>query len=254
MVVEFIGCTGAGKSTLIKQVQSRLARTCEVTTSLDLIAGLLNIRNLTNPTVQNLVQEFVSFPFFLYSLSKYKQLILYTMRLFLRNSRVSIKTINNLRSLERKVGGYEITSRYSKDRIILVDEGPILAAHMFAFTGATYTPQEIVHFAHLLPLPDLVVYVRASVDTLVERTLRRGDPPREINKSNPAQTQAYAKSAIAIFEQLVQHDNIQQRLLMVESPDFAQQGYDEVVDHISESILDRRRVAAELSKPNLQNR
>jgi thymidylate kinase len=248
MIIEFIGCTGAGKTTLIKEVQRRLTKTGQVTTSIDLVMGLLGLRNVTNPTVQNFIQELVSFPFFIRSLYKYRVFMLYTMRLFLRKSGISIRTINNLRSLERKIGVYEITSWCSKDRIILVDEGPILAAHMFAFTGATYTPQEIAKFADLLPLPDLVVYVRAPVDTLVKRTLRRADPPREMNTKNLTQTEDYAKSAVTIFDQLVTAGSIQRRLLRVESPDFAEQGYDKVVDDISKLILNHKPLASEFNK------
>lgn len=249
MIIEFIGCTGAGKTTLIKAVQRRLAKTAQVTTSIDLVANLLHLRDLTNPTVQNLIQELVGFPFFIYSLYKYKAFILYTMKLFFRNSRISIRIINNLRSLERKIGVYEITSRCSKGRIILVDEGPILAAHMFIFTGAAYTPQELATFAELLPLPDLVVYVRASVDTLVKRTLQRVDPPREMNTKNLAQTQGYAKSAVAMFDQLVEDDNIQRRLLRVESPDITEQRYEKVVDDISKSILNHKLLADQINRP-----
>ncbi len=237
MVIEFIGCTGAGKTTLIKEVQCRLAKKAPVTTSIDLVVGLLHLRNVTNPTLQNLIQEIVCLPFFIRSLYKYKEFLLYTIRLFLRNSSISISTLNNLRSLERKIGVYEITRHRSKDQMILVDEGPILAAHMFVFTGAAYSPEELGRFAELLPLPDLVVYVSASVDTLVQRTLRRGDHPREMNTKNLDQTQNYAERAVTIFDQLVEAENIQRRLLRVDSPDFAAQGYDKVVNDISEAIL-----------------
>jgi deoxyadenosine/deoxycytidine kinase len=247
MIIEFIGCTGAGKTTLIKEVQRRLTKTAKVTTSIELVMDLLRIRNVTNPTIQNFIQELASFPFFVRSLYKYKAFMLYTIRLFLRNSSISISTINNLRSLERKIGVYEITRHRSKDRIILVDEGPILAAHMFVFTGATYTPQEIARFADLVPLPDLVVYVTASVDTLVKRTLRRDDPPREMNTKNLAQTEDYAKSALTIFNQLVKAENIQRRLLTIESPDCAAQGYDKMVDDISELILNRTLLANKIN-------
>lgn len=237
MIVEFIGCTGAGKTTLIKEVQCRLAQQARVTTSIDLVVGLLRLRNVTNPTVQNLIQELVCLPFFIRSLSRYKKFLLYTIKLFSRNSSISLSTINNLRSLERKIGVYEITKRYSKDRIILVDEGPILAGHMFVFTEAAYSPEELARFADLLPLPDLVVYVSASIDTIVQRTLRRGDHPREINTKNLAQTQSYAERAVAIFDQLVKAENIQQRLLNVESSDFDEQAHDKIVESISEAIL-----------------
>jgi thymidylate kinase len=248
MIIEFIGCTGAGKTTLIKEVECRLTKKASVTTSMDLVVGLLHLRNVTNPTIQNLIQELVCLPFFIRSLPKYREFLLYTIRLFLRNSSISISTINNLRSLERKIGVYELTNRYGRDQIILVDEGPILAAHMFVFTGAAYSPEELARFADLLPLPDLVVYVSAAVDILVQRTLRRGDHPREMNTKDLAQTESYAKRAVTIFDQLVKADNIQRRLLRVESPDFAAQGYDKIVDDISEAILNHTLLANGVNK------
>ena len=243
MIVEFIGCTGAGKTTLIEQVQRRLLKTAVVTTSVDLAAGLVGLRGVRNSTVQNLVQETVGFPFFIGSLYKYREFIHHTIKLFLRNSRFSIRMINNLRSLERKIGMYEINRRYAKDRIVLVDEGPILAAHMFVFTEASYTPEEIGRFTALLPLPDLVIYVRASVDTLMERTLQRVDAPREINKKDLAQTQRYTRRAVTLFDQLVEAEKIRCRLLIAESLDFAGQEYSKVVEDMAQSILDHSLLA-----------
>lgn len=237
MIVEFIGCTGAGKTTLIDDVQQRLVNVASVTTSVDLAAGVIGLKGVTHPTVQNLIQEVVGFPFFMGTLYKYREFLLHTIKLFLRNSRFSIQAINNLRSLERKIGMYELMRHDHKDRIILVDEGPILAAHMFIFTGAPYSREEISRFTDLLPLPDLVVYIRASIDALIQRTLQRADPPREINTKDPAQIETYIKSAVAIFDQVVRAENIRYRLLIVESIDFSDEGYSEIVENICQTIL-----------------
>ena len=241
MIVEFIGSTGAGKTTLINEVRCRLAKTGRVTTSIDLATGLLGLRGVTNPTLQNLAQELVSLPFFIRTLYRHNEFIRHTAKLFWRKTSFSIQTIHNLRSLERKIGMYEITKILGKDQIILVDEGPILAAHMFVSTGNTYTPEEITRFTDLLPLPDLVVYIRASVDTLIERTVRRADPPREVDLKNLARMEEYLKRAVAMFDQLTQAENIRPRLLVVESLDIAEPGFNQVIDSVYQSILDRSR-------------
>jgi deoxyadenosine/deoxycytidine kinase len=132
---------------------------------------------------------------------------------------------------------YEITKILGKDQVILVDEGPILALHMFVSAKITYTPEEIARFIDLLPLPDLIIYIRASVDTLIERTVRRPDPPREVDRKNPVQMDAYLKSAVAMFDQLIQAENIRDRLLVVESLDLAGSGFNQVVDGVCQSIL-----------------
>lgn len=239
MVVEFIGSTGAGKTTVINEVFHRLAKTSQVTTSIDLATSMLGLRGVKNPTLQNLAMEFVSFPFFIFTLYKYNKFLRHTIKIFWRATGFSIQTIHNLRSLVRKIGMYEITKYPGKNQVVLVDEGPVLAAHMFVPTGNTYTPEEITRFTELLPLPDLIVYIRASVDTIMERTHRRADPPREVEINNPDRMEAYIKRTVDLFDQITQADNLQPRLLVVESHDMADPGFDKVIDNIYQEILDR---------------
>lgn len=239
MIVEFIGSTGSGKTTLISEVHRRLTKTGRVTTSIDLATGLLGLRGVTNPTLQNLAMEFVSLPVFILTLHRHNKFIGHTVKIFWRNTGFSMQTIHNLRSLVRKIGMYEITKHLGKDQIILVDEGPILAAHMFVPAGNIYTPEEITRFTDLLPLPDLIVYIRASVDILMERTLRRADPPREIEVKNLTRMEAYIKRTVTLFDQLTQAKNLQPRLLVIESLDIADLGFNQVIDSIHQAILDR---------------
>jgi deoxyadenosine/deoxycytidine kinase len=239
MIVEFIGSTGAGKTTLISEVHHRLATMSRVTTSIDLALGLLGLRGVTSPTLQNLVMEFVSLPVFIITFHKHNQFIRHTVKLFWRKTSFSIQTIHNLRSLVRKIGMYEITKRLGKNQIILVDEGPILAAHMFVTTENTYTAEEITRFTDLLPLPDLIIYIRASVDTLIKRTTRRADPPREVDVKDRAQMEAYIKHTVNLFDQLTQAENIRPRLLVVESLDIAGPEFNQVINSAYQTILDR---------------
>lgn len=237
MIVEFIGSTGAGKTSLISKIRHKLVQTKVVTTPFNLIATPLGLSSVTHPTVQNLIQELVGFPFFIGSLNRHGKFLGHTIKTFSRNTKFSIHGINNLRSLERKIGMYEITQRYDRDQIILVDEGPILAAHMFVFTGSLVTSSELATFANLLPLPDLIVYIKAPVDVLVRRALQRPDPPREMGKRDPAMTEKYVKDATAVFDQLMGHERIRDRLLVVDNPDLTAEEHDRVADDVTTSIL-----------------
>jgi len=240
MIVEFIGSTGAGKTSLISKIHHKLAQITVVTTPFDLISTPLGLSHVTHPTAQNLIQELVAFPFFIGSLNRYRKFLAHTIRTFSHNTKFSIHTINNLRSLERKIGLYEITQRYNQDRIILVDEGPILAAHMFVFSGATVTSSELTTFAALLPLPDLIVYIKAPIEVLVRRALNRPDPPREMGSKDPAMTENYVRSATAVFDQLMEADRIRNRLLIIDNPDLTPEEHDRVVDKVVEAILNHR--------------
>jgi thymidylate kinase len=141
---------------------------------------------------------------------------------------------NNLRSLERKIGVYEILRGYPHNWIILVDEGPVLATHMFAFGNIPLATEEIARFASLLPLPDLLVYVKIPIDTLVQRTLERADPPRELGAKNRVQIELAVRGTEFLFDQLVNTENIRSRILIVDNSDLYTQ--DVAVDCIIEFI------------------
>jgi len=238
VIVEFIGSTGAGKTTLIREVKRRLAKTAKVATSFDMVAAPLGLQGVTHPTVQNLIQEMVGLPFFLGSLNRHKEAVLFTLRMLARQANFTFLTICDLRSLERKLGVYEIIRRNERERIILVDEGTVLLAHhIFVFTSAIYTPEEVARFARLIPLPDVIVYVRAPVDSLIKRSLQRTDRRREIESRNRAELEQAIHRAITMFEQLIDTEKIRSRRLIVENHDSAGKRCGTAADYITEHIL-----------------
>ncbi|HJW91864.1 MAG TPA: hypothetical protein VJ436_14610 [Anaerolineales bacterium] len=238
MIVEFIGSTGAGKTRLVGDVQRSLAKKAEVTTSFDLVAARMGVRGVTNSSAKNLISEVIAFPYFLRSLNKHKEFIAFILRMLARQSQFTFFTLNNLRSLERKLGVYEIIKRADQNRIILVDEGTVLCAHnMFVFTDAVYTHEEIARFASLVPLPDTIVYLRAPVEVLVQRSLLRKDPPREMRLKNRALINQYVERAVKLFDQLIEAENIHCRSMIVEYQDFIDHGNEHVADRISDFIL-----------------
>ena len=237
MIVEFIGSTGAGKTTVLRSVERRLAKGAPATTSSDIVTGLLGLQGVTHPTLQNLIQEVVGFPFFVSSLYRYRAFVASTLKLLLRDARPNVTTINNLRSLERKLGVYTLIRRITDDRIILVDEGPVLAAHMFVHAVHRLTAREIVTFAEALPLPDTIVYVRAPIDVVVHRTLLRPDPPRELLSRSRSDLARHAKAAAALFDQLVALLSGALPILVVDNPDTDERRQQVVVETIAGFIM-----------------
>jgi deoxyadenosine/deoxycytidine kinase len=237
MIIEFIGCTGAGKTTLISKVQRKLAETSDVTTSYELVAAPLGLRGVSHRTVRNFIQEITVLPIFIRTLNRNKEPIVFTLRMLERQADFSIFTLNNLRSVERKIGVHEMIRRRENDRIVLVDEGTLLLAHkVFVFSSADYTPDEIATFASLIPLPDIIVYVKAPFDSLVKRTLQRTDPPRELRSKNQAMVEKYVSRAVTMFDRLVKADSIQSRLLIVENLDTNANGNNNTVDNITQFV------------------
>lgn len=237
MIVEFIGTTGSGKTTLIEHVRNNLKSSRKVTTSSDLVTGLVGIQGIRNTTARNLLQETISFPYFLSTYPNYSEFISHTIKLFSRNSSFSVMTINNLRSIERKIGGFEIARRQDPNKIILVDEGPFLTAHMFAFNDTPISQKEIEQYISLLPLPDLIIYIKASMDVLVERSLSRSRPPREMYSRNRSENEEYIKRAVSLFDQMVASNELQPRMLIVDNSSPEPVEIEQTVDLISKFII-----------------
>lgn len=216
MIVEFIGSTGAGKTTLASEVQSRLAANVRATTAFDLFAGVISCRHVTNVTLRNLIADLVAFPFFLCSLNKHRAFVFFALTALMRHTSNPFFMINYLRSIVRRVGIYELLKRYNRDRIVLVDEGTILSAHfLFDLSDTAYHHEEIQMFARLVPLPELVVCIRAPVDNLVQRSLKRKDVRREMKSKNQKQVEEYVSRAAKMFDQLTNTIEIRDRVLIV---------------------------------------
>jgi thymidylate kinase len=239
MMVEFIGSTGAGKTTVAAAVQRRLAGLGGVDTAPDLMASLVGLRPLAGPLQRNLVSDLVGFPFFLSSLHRHGAFFRFTLQVMARQ-RLTLQAANRVRSTIRKIGVYEVIRRYGDRRIVLVDEGTVLHAHnLFVYTNRDCRAADLDRFASVVPLPDVIVYVRAPLATSIRRALQRSDPPREIRSRDRTLVELYVSRAKAMFEALVEIPIIGKRVVAVDNPD-GQAGADgPAVEGVVESILAR---------------
>jgi thymidylate kinase len=238
MIVEFIGSTGAGKTTLISEVQRRLAEQAQAVTSFDLVADLLGLRRVTHPTIRNIIQDLVGLPFFVASLYRHRAFVVLALKTLARHKSSPFFALNYLRSIVRRIGMYAIAKRCNHDRIILVDEGPVLSAHfLFVFTSTIYSQEDIEKFASLVPLPELVVYIKAPVESLVRRSLRRSDTRKEMRSKNHLLVEQYVSRAAEIFDRLTETKRIRGRVLIVANLDSNEGECGAVADRIAEFIL-----------------
>ena len=238
MIVEFIGSTGAGKTTLIAEVQRRLAKQAQAVTSSDLALQALGLRRVANPTLRNLIQDLVGLPFFLGSLYRHRAFVVFALKALARHKSFTFFTVNYLRSIVRKIGMHEFAKRYSHDRVVLVDEGPVLSAHLlFVFTSTIYSQEDIEQFASLVPLPELIVYINAPVDSLVQRSLRRNSAPKEMKAKDRKWIEQYIRRAAEMFDRLTVTKRIRDRVLIVANPDATDNEHGAVTEHIAAFIL-----------------
>lgn len=238
MIVEFVGSSGAGKTTLACEVYHRLAKSVRVASSYELAAELLGLRRTTHPTVRNLTQDLVGLPFFVGALVQHRAFVAYAFRALARQSSSLLLTANYVRSMARKMGMYQIGRRQAQDRIVLVDEGTVLSAHLlFVFGRHEASQAEIEAFARLVPLPDLVVCVEAPLECLVQRSLQRGDMPREMRAKDEQEVEAYLSRAAGVFNRLAKTERIRERVLLVANPASTEGARRGVAEQIAAFIL-----------------
>jgi thymidylate kinase len=246
LMVEFIGSTGSGKTTVAAAVQRRLAGLGGVETAADLVARLVGLPPLAKRFQRNLVCDLVGLPFVIGSLGRHGAFLRFTLRVLARQ-RPSLQAANRVRSTMRKIGVYEIIRRRGDGRIVLVDEGTVLHAHnLFVYTRRGYAAEDLERFASVVPLPDLIVHVRAPLGTSIRRSLARPDPPREIRSRDRALVELYVRRARAMFEALVEIPRIRGRVVVVDNPDEQAGVGGPEVAAVVESILER---AAKVRSP-----
>jgi len=244
MMVEFIGSTGAGKTVLADEVRRRLAAawgTASVA-AIDLVAERVEVPVPAHPTAQNLLEDAVGFPYFLASWPRHRAFTRFASGYLARGFRRAVWNLNRLRNVVRKLGTYEIARRHGAGRIVLVDEGTVLAAHnLFGGVDAVYGAEELESFARLVPLPEAIVYVRAPLELLVRRCMERPDPPRAVRARDRSLVERHLRRAAGVFEDLIACPRIRERALIVDNAAESPEARGLVADDIARFILDRFR-------------
>jgi hypothetical protein len=113
------------------------------------------------------------------------------------------------------MGIHEIIRRHAGgDRVVLVDEGSLQAAHnLFVHLSVGVNPGDVARFAGLVPLPDIAIYVKEDEHVLIERTMARGH--KRIPGRSKAQVEVFVKRALQTFEVLARQPALVDRLLVV---------------------------------------
>ena len=112
-------------------------------------------------------------------------------------------------NIVRKVGVDALARRASDRRTVLVDEGVLLSAYqLFVYSDAPYGDVDLDRFARLVPMPDRIVYVKAPLDLLVDRAIRRPDPRRELAGRSRDQVADGLARAVELFEGLAVRDAV----------------------------------------------
>lgn len=219
MQVELIGCTSAGKSTLIQQMlQNGAARDIPIMTSYDFVLWRYALGWVRPRALRMLLLHGLAFWACLRTIGKHRQFLTLILRLLweLPHSIPLTERLKIARITLRNLGIHEIVTRNASDTmLVLADEGTIQAAH-YLFVHVTEQPdlQNLAAYLEQAPLPDLLVYYQQPEAILVERTLVRGH--KRIRPPSFERVSHFIQHAAAVFTYAANVPLIRSRTLLVD--------------------------------------
>lgn len=218
MHIELIGSTSAGKTTLAKKmVEAGKNNGLHVSLSDDFMLEQLHLGWVKNDFVRRRLVEIVAYATWFTCLVRYKDFCRFVVREGKSSSGSWFYKINRIRNVIRKIGIFEFISRRSgSQQIVLADnEGILQGVHnLFVHQNSQANLHKISRYIELVPLPDVVLYLKQEEDVLVSRTLGRGHA--RVAGGSPENVVHFVRQAMAVFNELINIPKIQEKLLIVD--------------------------------------
>ncbi len=216
-MVEFTGCTGAGKTTISFRVIEKLQRlgveTVSVHPRMFVLGGRLS-EGLTNETAQNIIMDLRALKRLFLSFNDHYELLRFSLKILRYHADSLTEALNLFRSVCRKTGIYHLLrSNKFRHKMIVVDEGSVHSIHnLFVHLNSVPNQGFLSEFSRLVQLPDLIVYVHSPLNVLLEQARNRKDPPRRLTGT---QLVKFVENARQVFEEFMSIDIIKERTLTV---------------------------------------
>lgn len=218
MILELIGCSGAGKTKLSRAFRRHADERVRLVR--DLAMDRSGRRWVRHPKTVNLALDATVLPSFLRAAPANRDFLEFAFDRLRRHAPSAFSRLNYRREIVRNVGLYELARHLDIEATLVLDEGPALTAyHLFVYTLAPFSQRDLETFARLVPMPDGIVYVRVPPELLLERALRRPDRRRELVSADRDRVRRRIVRAVEVFEALAALPRIRGRLLVVENPD-----------------------------------
>jgi PST family polysaccharide transporter len=215
LLVEFIGVTGVGKTTLVAAVAEFLAEQgLHVREAEAAILARYEPAFARRPKVRAALLHLLALPpFWGHCLTREgRRLWRLAVGSIVRGAGGLRIGTGLLRNYWKRIGSHFLLERLRGGLpgcdVILCDEGAVQAAHnLFVHTGSEPRREAIVRFARMVPKPDLLIWVTAPTAQSTSVILRRGHPRVE---GTPQAAQAFAERAHATFEVLASVDGVRE--------------------------------------------
>jgi hypothetical protein len=218
MIIEFMGSTGAGKTTLGNGVLGDCREQgIDILMGPDFVLEQSRLKWIRSKFARTLCLDLLSAFACLATWRNNFEFYAFASKVIMRLPVAWFEKLNLARNVLKKIGIYEIVRRGGSDRqIVLVDEGTLHAAHnLFVHVSERTNAGDLATFARLVPLPDVAICVTQSESVLIEKTMGRGH--KRIPDRSYANTELFVKQALDTFDKLVRQLVLEERMLMLDS-------------------------------------
>jgi thymidylate kinase len=240
VIIELVGASGAGKSTIARLLCERLGGTGSAVVASDIVLDRPLVRRIDNAQFANLVQDVRGLPYLARSLPDHAEVLGLSAAMLHAHAPSRFDLVMNARSVMRRIGMFELARARSGGRTVLVDEGPLLIAyHLFVYSNADLATAPLERFARSVPLPDLVVYVRSPLPVLVDRAFSRADGRRQLAGLTRPEAEAPLRRAVQVFDRLLSTPGLQLRTMVVGNVAQGPRELDDLVSHLAETVRSR---------------
>jgi thymidylate kinase len=220
--VEFIGATGAGKSTLVaallEALEARGVRVCEAH---EAILARYGLAFIAGPALRSALVSALSFYSFLRFLCTRDGFRLWwlAVRVIARDAGSFRIAVGLLRNVVKRMGVDRMLRRLRPVLrpcdVVVCDEGLVHAAHnLFVHAGSAPRREEIALFGALVPTPDLLVWVTAAPAQSAAVILQRGHPRVT---ATPGAARAFAEHSRTTFEALAAAPRLRERIYRLDN-------------------------------------
>jgi thymidylate kinase len=222
LVVEFIGVTGVGKSTLIAAVAQFLsAQGLRVRDAEEVILARFGLALPRHPKTRSALTLLLGLPMFgRYCLTREGRKL----------SRLALGSIGRgmgsvwtgaslLRNFMKRIGSHLLLETLRDDMrdcdLVIWDEGIVHAAHnLFVHAGTEPRRDEIEEFGRMVPKPDLIIWVTAPTSQSAEVVLGRG---HSRVRATTSAARAFAEHAQTTFDVLSAIPGLRERIYRVDN-------------------------------------
>ena len=220
-IVELVGVTASGKTTLCGELEREMAgRGGVVRSPEDVVLGKLSWRPRRTSVIRWLMAEAFVVPAIVASTRAPDSGVLREVaRLALDvHGDGWLHRANIMRNFQKRLALDRSARRSTEDGLVLVDEGLLQVAHGLFVSHRSEPRMDLVErYAQAVPLPDVVVRVVRDWDALSRVFRDRGHKRVPVERREAAD--AYLDHAHRVLEALCSHARVSERVVLSNNPE-----------------------------------